>query len=319
MAFVKTQLILRILVSQNGVTQHFLVLVCLETQSENKDMENPNYDFCDEFSQPCDLCAQKHEATRQCLDCGVLMCLDISRVHCMLKENKDHRVATIQEAQEHLRAHPLPVVLMCPDHPDKAFEYFDESCQKLVCVNCVVFENHSGHKCKSIPEAARVGREEFQQVIEDLSSKIAELQTQGTSTQGVLQDFSAIAQSRRTEVDSVFDKLIDDLETRRVSLHQQIDAMVEKKSSLLNNQFHSGESVKNSMEVLYSSFNDLNAITNDSQWLMKLLEVKKELTKVNQLFVSNRGSFSNLIPSGVFAARILHFFSFHCSLSSSFD
>jgi hypothetical protein len=120
-------------------------------------------------------------------------------------------------------------------------------------------------------------------------------------------------------VDSVFDKLIDDLETRRVSLHQQIDAMVEKKSSLLNNQFHSGESVKNSMEVLYSSFNDLNAITNDSQWLMKLLEVKKELTKVNQLFVSNRGSFSNLIPSGVFAARILHFFSFHCSLSSSFD
>jgi hypothetical protein len=151
----------------------------------------------------CSLCAEKHEATRQCLDCGVLMCLDISRVHSMFKENKDHRVATIQEAQEHLRAHPLPVVLMCPEHPDKAFEYFDESCQKLLCVSCAILGNHSGHKCKSISEAARVGRGEFQQAIENLTSKIAELQTQGNSTQGILQDFTAIAQSRRTEVDSV--------------------------------------------------------------------------------------------------------------------
>jgi hypothetical protein len=144
-----------------------------------------------------------------------------------------------------------------------------------------------------------VGRGEFQQAIGNLNVKIAELQTQGTSTQGILQDFTAIAQSRRTEVDSVFDKLIDDLETRRASLHQQIDAMVEKKSSLLNNQFHSGEQLKHTMEELRDRCGDWKAITNDSQCLMKLLESKKELTKVNQLFVSNRESFANLIPSGL--------------------
>jgi hypothetical protein len=144
-----------------------------------------------------------------------------------------------------------------------------------------------------------VGRGEFQQAIGNLNVKIAELQTQGTSTQGILQDFTAIAQSRRTEVDSVFDKLIDDLETRRASLHQQIDAMVEKKSSLLNNQFHSGEQLKHTMEELRDRCGDWKAITNDSQCLMKLLESKKELTKVNQLFVSNRESFANLIPPGL--------------------
>jgi uncharacterized protein YoaH (UPF0181 family) len=205
----------------------------------------------------------------------------------------------VEEARAHLLAHPLPVVLMCPDHPNKAFEYFDETCQKLLCVSCAILGNHSGHKCKSIPEAARAGRNQFQQAIGNLNSKIQQLATQGTSTQGIIQDFASIFISRRTEVDSVFDKLIDDLETRRASLHQQIDAMVEKKSSLLNNQLQSGERLKHSMEELRDRCTDWKEIANDSQCLVKLLESKKELAKVNQLFTSNRESFSNLIPSGL--------------------
>jgi chromosome segregation ATPase len=112
----------------------------------------------------------------------------------------------------------------------------------------------------------------------------------------------------------VFDTLIDDLETRRASLHQQIDAMVEKKSSLLNNQFHSGETLKHTMEELRDRCNDWESITNDAQCMAKLLESKKELSNVNQLFFFNQESFSNLIPSGRSAPYLAGvFFSFFFS------
>jgi hypothetical protein len=249
-------------------------------------------------SRSCDLCAEKHEGTLQCLDCGVIMCLNLSRVHCMLKNHQDHRVTTIQEAQAYFQTHPLPVVVMCPDHPEKPFEYFDETCQKLLCVSCAILGNHSGHKCQSIQVAAQEGREQFQQMIGNLNVKISKLATQGSSTQAIIQDFSSLVQSQTTLVDTVFDKLIDDLETRRASLRQEINLLVEQKSSLLNNQLQSEERLKSSMEVLRESCNDSLAIANDSQCLLKLLESKIELKEMEQLFDSNCESFANLVPSG---------------------
>jgi hypothetical protein len=101
-----------------------------------------------EMKNLCDICIESHEATMQCLDCGVQMCPEMSRVHCLQRIHQNHRVSTIEEAQTHLKVNPLPVVLMCRDHPGKAFEYFDETCEKLLCVTCALLGNHLGHTCK---------------------------------------------------------------------------------------------------------------------------------------------------------------------------
>jgi hypothetical protein len=246
----------------------------------------------------CELCAQKHEAHLQCLDCGVLMCSELSRVHCMLKNNQGHRVRTIKEAQAYLQTYPLPLVMMCPDHPDKPFEYFDETCQKLLCVSCAILGNHSGHDCKSIPEAARVGREEFQHIIVNLTEKLSDLATQASSTQGIIEDFSSLVQSQTALVDGVFDKLIDDLQTRRSYLHQKIRTMAENKSSYLKNQAQSEERLRLSLEVLRESCNASFEIANDSQCLSKLLDLNAEFEKVDELYDSNLESFAQLVPSG---------------------
>jgi hypothetical protein len=235
----------------------------------------------------------------QCLDCGVQMCLEISRVHCVQKIHRNHRVATIQDAQAHLKVNPLPVVLMCREHPDKAFEYYDETCQKLLCVSCAILGNHIDHKCKSIPEAARASREEFKQIIEELTDKISELKTQGISTQGVIEEFSSLVHLQKEAVDEHFGRIIQELEARRDSLHEILRGIAEKKSTLLNNQFQSGERLKQSMEVLRGDCIDWVGSVNDSQCLMKLLESKNEVAKVNESFVANRESSSQILSGQI--------------------
>jgi chromosome segregation ATPase len=164
-----------------------------------------------------------------------------------------------------------------------------------LCVSCAILGNHFGHKCKSIPEAARAGREEFKQTVEELTTKIAELSLQGASTQGVVEEYSSLVQSRKQMVDKCFEKLIQELESRRASLHQRIREIAEKESSLLNNQFQCGERLKESMEALRGYCNDWVGSVNDSQCLMKLLEAKSEIAKVNELYVANLKSSSEIL------------------------
>jgi hypothetical protein len=111
----------------------------------------------------------------------------------------------------------------------------------------------------------------------------------------VIEEYSSLLCSRRAQVDDVFDKLIRDLETRRDILHQRINEMGEKESSLLNNQLQSEGQLKQSMEELRENCSDWVGSVNDAQCLMKLLESKSEVARVNQLFGTNRESSSHIL------------------------
>jgi hypothetical protein len=92
----------------------------------------------------CEVCEERHPATSQCVDCGELLCADVASIHSKFKATKGHRVLPLAEAQSQLKNNPLPVVVMCKEHPNKPYEFYDETCEKLLCVSCAILGCHAG-------------------------------------------------------------------------------------------------------------------------------------------------------------------------------
>lgn len=265
--------------------------------SQKRNRSFGTVDVKEEWS--CDICAEKHGASWQCVDCGVLLCLEMSKYHLKLKANQNHRVLPVEEAQVFLQNHPLPLVMMCPDHPDKPFEYFDNTCQKLLCVSCAILGNHSGHQCCSIPEAARTGREKFAEMIGNLSARIVDLNSQTASTHSIIDELATMVTTTKAHVDDIFNGLVTSLEARRNELHEQIESLSTQKSCDLNSQLSSSERLKDSAELLLNSCHDSALIANDSEYLVRLLVSKQEYETLNEEYDSNLTKFSEFITSGL--------------------
>jgi hypothetical protein len=116
----------------------------------------------------CELCAENnvethHAANYECIDCDIKMCNDIAKFHQTYKLTIDHQIVPLQSTATNkkmttttsLNRHENPLkrrktvlktVLsaltnsLCKEH-GKTLDYFDEQCQKCICIDCLA-KNH---------------------------------------------------------------------------------------------------------------------------------------------------------------------------------
>ena len=91
----------------------------------------------------CENCENHCTASFYCMECPCAYCEGCAHAHGLMKATKNHTLHKVEDLND---AHiPLPrnssSDTMCEIHPDEKIDLFCESCDKLVCRNCIVL-NH---------------------------------------------------------------------------------------------------------------------------------------------------------------------------------
>ncbi len=132
-----------------------------------------------EITQRCTVCDEPHEGTHQCLDCGQVMCGKLSRQHTKYNFAKDHRVVTLAEAEA--VGNSLSS-FMCLEHPTESYQFYDEICQQLLCLNCIQ-RTHLGHRFRPIAEIFDEMQQLQTKIRVNLSDQIQRLKSAEDATQ----------------------------------------------------------------------------------------------------------------------------------------
>ena len=151
--------------------------------------------------QVCEPCGKKHPATFCCLDCKENMCDTAARIHKSSKLSRDHRVVTFKE----LKANPLLAFasVLCPEHNDQ-FRFFDEDCGFVICRDCHTLNNHNGHKCVSLAEAASKYRKEMEALVTKASSQAEKIKAAEAQVRRASVSMKEACEEQRAELQGYF-------------------------------------------------------------------------------------------------------------------
>ena len=101
----------------------------------------------------CDKC-QREKATHFCRNCGDFICQVCVMVHQTWKELSSHEVITIQQlTSDAAKLVPSKKQAMpCPKHPAKELDLYCETCEELICRDCIV-KVHRDHQYDLVGDA----------------------------------------------------------------------------------------------------------------------------------------------------------------------
>ena len=104
----------------------------------------------------CGNCEQNATAFHYCLDCPISLCEDCFIAHSRMKSFKRHKVSKLEELET--AQIPLPKMLdintRCNKHEHEIIDMYCETCQKLICRDCIVLDHPVGtHKVCFLGEA----------------------------------------------------------------------------------------------------------------------------------------------------------------------
>ena len=75
----------------------------------------------------CDDCGKDDPVVALCVDCELYLCQDCNKYHS--KKNSQHNIVPLGDAFSEK-------VLYCPEHRKNELDYYCETCDKLLCINC---------------------------------------------------------------------------------------------------------------------------------------------------------------------------------------
>ena len=140
----------------------------------------------------CNLCKEeeeeKHAATHFCEDCGQNLCKAVAKRHKKHKATKTHQLVPLpllvplncdsaeSESPPPRKAARLTGPPKCAVH-NEVVTLYDTQCSKPVCTQCLSLDEHHGHTCVSLAEAAESIRKEMAEVEDIWSAKEKEART----------------------------------------------------------------------------------------------------------------------------------------------
>ncbi|XP_063408755.1 uncharacterized protein LOC134692234 [Mytilus trossulus] len=120
-------------------------------------------------SQNCTFCSKL--ASLYCYDCQQCLCTQCQKnMHGIVAVCRDHKVGDIHKAGTRIYK-PVP---SCDAHK-KEFICYCVKCDSLICKECIT-SSHNGHITKEIKNIAEIRRQDVNQIIDKLKTKVEEIQ-----------------------------------------------------------------------------------------------------------------------------------------------
>ena len=100
----------------------------------------------------CEECDEDDQAIVYCTDCKLFLCFYCNESHKYSKSHCDHNLISLTEMRGNKDLIQSKCKFpLCQEH-DLELEYYCESCEKLVCVQCT--GQHEGHKYNVVKKVA---------------------------------------------------------------------------------------------------------------------------------------------------------------------
>eukprot|EP00117_Sycon_ciliatum_P021873 scpid95207/ scgid19033/ Tripartite motif-containing protein 45 len=161
----------------------------------------------------CDECVEEEEATKVCVDCGLVYCEDHAHTHKKSRGTNSHTLLDITNKESGARRKDIVLECSaCPLHAATQLELFCLECQELFCKKCHKQGAHSQHADKIV-----ASREAAQKLRQELKSSITNVGNEDASTDCSISASHDVASLR--------------VEDRKVKLQSSLDAV---KSSLIS-------------------------------------------------------------------------------------
>jgi uncharacterized protein YbaR (Trm112 family) len=173
----------------------------------------------------CGLCESTDPVVSYCADCCSPLCNFCLRAHHRQRLYNGHCIKSIDEVDSKLLHDDTSIPhiqhagrLVCCKHLNQIPQIFCNSCNELVCCECVI-EGHDGHRFVGIDSKTR---QDMEKKVTDLSSKIGNVRQSFeeklqyvTSVEKVMTEAEMQA---KADIKKMFDSFITALQSRRHSL-----------------------------------------------------------------------------------------------------
>ena len=173
----------------------------------------------------------------------------------------------------------------CSRHQSQSLDLYCESCQQLVCRDCIVADRkHVDHEYGYVNEVIASHREDVKRKLCPAKQLEEDLSTAVSRISNIKVEVTEQGASRSREIDAAFDALIDVLHEQRQSLKQNVQGIVERKTMALAFQERRLQAAK--AEVTHLTETTERAVDSDSdvKFLSHKQETAEKIQKMTQQF-----------------------------------
>ena len=225
----------------------------------------------------CDRCMDSSDkATVFCGQCCKFLCSKCKEDHLRHREKYKHKLVSFGSKQEDFTSlfDSIPhKATNCEIHNDEVLKFFCETCNKLVCRDCLILQ-HNGHKYDRVEPLAEKGKKKLKCLVTEAEAASEKLQRSISKTNYMITQVARKKEAVDKVIHSEYQKLSEAVEARRNTLLAENKELSFQKVSALQNQ-------EESMTNLKQSIKDLNSKTKkalDIYYPVELLSAQSAIT-----------------------------------------
>ena len=226
----------------------------------------------------CDCCmdSSENKATVFCGQCCKFLCSKCKEDHLRHREKYKHKLISIGTKQEDFASlfDSIPhKATNCEIHNDEVLKFFCETCNKLVCRDCLILQ-HNGHKYDRVEQLAEKGKKELKCLATEAETASDKLQSSISEANEMMKQITRKKESVDKLIHSECQKLSDTVEARK-------NALLAENKELTLHKVLALQSQEECMTNLKQSITDMSSKTRkalDLYYPVELLSAQSAIT-----------------------------------------
>ncbi|XP_070531859.1 tripartite motif-containing protein 2-like [Ptychodera flava] len=222
----------------------------------------------------CEGC--KKSAMYWCGDCGgQLYCNVCIQTHKVVRVLQDHEPMTIAEYKEKMSTQHFRMTQprLCDNHRSTKLEFYCDTCQVPICHKCTVVDHPSrSHEMLSLESALEKYMPDMKAYTLKIAQKISDLKLRKNRAFGVRQDLDLNRSTVEQQIDTLCEKLIDEIKKQQMKMLGQVDDIYKPKCKqsdanieLLEHKIASAESMLSYLNHLLTFGGAVDIMTAQKQ------------------------------------------------------
>ena len=199
---------------------------------------------------PCDRCVKKANgaATAFCCNCCLFLCSSCQEDHQWWRETVSHELVSVGEKKTGMDSKTkIPrKPAMCIEHPNEELKFYCDTCQCLVCRDCIVIE-HKEHSQSYSIIAAEKEKEALGMTLQEAEDAITTLETAVTSRENIKKQVEDQKSRMNEMITQEFNKIYTALQEKEKELHRKCEAVANQKLTVLTMENEEIEDLKKSL------------------------------------------------------------------------
>ena len=226
----------------------------------------------------CDRCinSSENKAAVFCGQCCKFLCSKCKEDHLRHREKYKHKVIRLGTKQGDCTSlfGSIPhKTTNCEMHNDEVLKFFCETCNKLVCRDCLILQHH-GHKYDRVEQLAEKGKKELKCLVSEAESASDKLQSSISKANEMMKQIARKKETVDKLIHSECQKLSEAVEARK-------NALLAENKELSLHKVLALQSQEECMTNLKQSITDMNSKTKkalDLYYPVELLSAQSAIT-----------------------------------------